>query len=67
MLHKIEFFIIVFYNYKNMDKIINDYIKTLTPLELKGFHIAKDHLKDSFDIKKSIGFLKYLKDNNIKL
>lgn len=50
-----------------MDKIINDYIKTLTPLELKGFHIAKDHLKDSFDIKKSIGFLKYLKDNNIKL
>ncbi len=50
-----------------MDKIINDYIKTLTPLELKGFNIAKDHLKDSFDIKKSIGFLKYLKDNNIKL
>ena len=36
-----------------MDKIINDYIKTLTPLELKGFNIAKDHLKDSFDIKKS--------------
>ena len=38
-----------------MDEIINDYIKTLTPLELNGFNIAKDHLKDSFDVKKSIG------------
>lgn len=50
-----------------MDKIIDDYIKTLSPLELKGYHIAKEHLKDSFDMKKSIGFLKYVKDNNIKL
>ena len=42
-----------------MEKMLNEYLKTLSPLELKAYHIAKDHLKDSFDLKKSIGFIKY--------
>ena len=37
-----------------MEKMLNEYLKTLSPLELKAYHIAKDHLKDSFDLKKSI-------------
>ena len=49
-----------------MEKDLREYLKTLTPIELKGYHIAKDHLNDSFDLKKSIGFLKWLekKKNN---
>jgi hypothetical protein len=29
--------------------------------ELKAYHIAKDHLGDSFQLEKSIGFLEWLK------
>lgn len=47
-----------------MEKELENYIKTFTELELKAYYIAKDHLKDSFDLKKSIGFLKYLNSKN---
>jgi len=41
--------------------MLEDYLKTLTPLELKGYHIAKDHLGCTFDLKKSLGFIAYKK------
>lgn len=36
------------------------YLKSLSPKEFKAFLIAKDHLGMTFDIEKSIGFIKWL-------
>ena len=44
-----------------METQLNDYLKTLTPLEMKGYHIAKDHLGCTFNLKKSLGFIAYKK------
>tara|TARA_B100000900_G_C20457698_1_gene665845 strand:+ start:777 stop:953 length:177 start_codon:yes stop_codon:yes gene_type:complete len=44
-----------------LNKMMEDYLKTLTPLELKGYNIAKDHLGCTFDLKKSLGFIAYKK------
>jgi len=44
-----------------LNKMMEEYLKTLTPLELKGYHIAKDHLGCTFDLKKSLGFIAYKK------
>ena len=42
------------------DEILkNKYIKQLNEMERKAIEIAKDHLKSSFDITKSNGFLKF--------
>jgi hypothetical protein len=38
----------------------DEYLKTLTPKEFKAYLIAKNHLGMSFDISRSIGFLKWL-------
>ena len=43
----------------SLSKIINEYIQTLTPFELKGLAIAKDHLGPSFDMKRSSGFIRW--------
>lgn len=48
-----------------MEKIIEAYIQTLTPKQLKAYEIARDHLKDSFQIEKSNGFLSWVKKNKI--
>jgi hypothetical protein len=50
-----------------MEKVIETYLKTLTPKQYKGYLIAKDHLKDSFQIEKSNGFLTWVKKNNIQM
>jgi hypothetical protein len=39
------------------------YVKSMSEKELKGYHIAKSHLGDSFQLEKSIGFLEWLKKN----
>lgn len=44
-----------------MEKIFEQYLNTLTPLQLKGYNIAKDHLGCTFDLKKSLGFIAYKK------
>jgi len=46
-------------NNKSMEK----YIKTLNDKERKAYEIAKSHLKSSFNIKKSIGYINYDKSN----
>jgi len=46
-------------------EIINNYLKSLNDFEKKAYEIAKDHLGSSFDITKSIGFLKWIKKNKL--
>ena len=38
------------------------YISQMTIQERKAYEIAKEHLETSFNIEKSIGFLKWKKD-----
>lgn len=46
------------------DSYIQMYIETLTQDELTCLEIAKAQLETSFDISKSIGFLKFLKQHS---
>ena len=48
----------------NIYELSIEYIKIMSEKELKAYHIAKDHLGDSFQIEKSIGFKQWLKNNN---
>jgi hypothetical protein len=41
---------------------IQQYMNCMTPKEMKAYSIAKAHLGDSFQIKKSIGFLAWKKE-----
>ena len=45
---------------------INKYIETFTEHEISVFKIAIDHLGTSFNIEKSIGYIKWKKDNKGK-
>lgn len=38
---------------------MSDYINDLSDNEKKALEIAKDHLKSSFSLEKSIGFIKF--------
>ena len=42
-----------------IEELINKYIQQLTEQEQLVLEIAKNHLKSSFDIKKSIGFMEW--------
>lgn len=44
-----------------MEKEEEAYLKTFNEKERKAYEIAKNFLKSSFDIKKSIGFKKWKK------
>ena len=39
-----------------MERKETEYISQLTPLQMKAYEIAKDHLKTSFDITRSNGY-----------
>ena len=43
---------------------VKAYMESLNDAELQAMKIAKDHLKSSFQIKKSVGFLEYI--HNVK-
>ena len=43
----------------NTNTVIEDYIKTLTDKERIALNKARELLKDSFNIEKSIGFMKW--------
>ena len=64
-------------NYENNDQnndeindeindLIQEYINSLNEQELIVLEIAKKHLESSFDISKSIGYLKWLNQNNLE-
>jgi hypothetical protein len=40
--------------------LTEQYLKTLTEKELKAYEIAKDHLGSSFELEKSVGYLKWI-------
>lgn len=42
-----------------IDKLLEDYLASLNPKELKAYHIAKSHLGMSFDLQKSNGFIEF--------
>jgi hypothetical protein len=46
---------------RNIYELSIEYIKNMSEKELKAYHIAKEHLGDSFQLEKSIGFLDWLK------
>lgn len=46
-----------------MTPVEEEYLKTLSEKERQAYEIAKDHLGSSFDLVKSNGFLKWLKEN----
>lgn len=41
------------------DKVINEYIEQMNPLQKVAYEIAKKQLKSSFCIEHSIGFIKF--------
>jgi len=49
----------------SMDDVVLRYISTLNAIELEILELARVQLESSFDIEKSIGFLNYLKKNDI--
>jgi hypothetical protein len=49
-----------------MEKAIQEYLQSLSPKQYKAYEIARDHLRDSFQIEKSNGFLTWLKKKAAK-
>ena len=50
---------------KHPESLVEEYISTLSSLELQVMEIAKQDLEKSFDIRKSIGFISWLKKKEI--
>ncbi len=48
----------------NLD-LTNEYIETLNDKEKQALEIAKKNLNSSFDIEKSIGYLKWIEKKNV--
>lgn len=46
----------------NIGQLTLEYVKVMSEKEVKAYHIAKEHLGDSFQLEKSIGFLEWLKN-----
>ena len=42
------------------EKLVEEYLKSLTEKEYKGYEIAKSHLGTTFDLIKSNGYLEWL-------
>jgi hypothetical protein len=51
----------------SISSLINEYVQTLNPFELKGLAIAKDHLGPSFDMKRSSGFIRWKDSRDAKV
>lgn len=52
-------------NTEYSQEIIDEYISTLSAIEIIVMKIAEEDLKSSFDIVKSIGFLNWIKKNKL--
>lgn len=46
------------------EELVYEYIKSLSDKEKKAYQIAKEDLESSFDITKSIGFIKFKESKN---
>lgn len=47
---------------QDLRALLDDYLKSLSEKEMKAYLIAKEHLGSSFDLSKSVGFIKWSKD-----
>lgn len=50
-----------------IEQAIEQYVSSLSEIEKLTLEVAKRQLESSFEMNKSIGFIKYLKDNNISI
>jgi len=50
-----------------IEEALEQYVSSLNEIEKLTLEVAKRQLESSFEINKSIGFIKYLKDNNISI
>ena len=51
----------------SIEKTIQErYLESLMPKEKKAYEIAKDHLGMSFQLEKSIGFIRFKKEEEKK-
>ena len=46
---------------EQQERMLIEYIKSLTEREYKAYMIAKSHLESSFDLEKSIGYKEWKK------
>jgi len=46
--------------------LTEQYLKSLSEKEMKAYEIAKDHLGTSFELIKSVGYLKWLSNQESK-
>ena len=46
----------------NSDPELEAYLQSLSPKEVKAYHIAKDHLGMTYQYEKSIGYLAWKKN-----
>ena len=46
---------------------LEKYVNTLCDIDRIALEVAKRQLESSFEIHKSIGFLKYLRDNKVQI
>lgn len=49
----------------NIERQMEEYIASLNAKELKAYHIAISHLGMSFDLRKSNGFLEFIKTKQV--
>ena len=45
-----------------LEQLVEEYIHSLSEIEKIAYQIAKDNLKTSFDIERSLGFKEWLKN-----
>ena len=50
-----------------LEEAIKQYEDSMDEANIIAYNIAKTQLESSFDIEKSIGFLKFIQENNIKI
>ena len=50
-----------------IEEALEQYVSSLSEIEKLTLEVAKRQLESSFEMNKSIGFIKYLKDNNISI
>jgi hypothetical protein len=48
------------------DKIIEMYLKSMTESEKQAYLIAKNHLETSFNLEKSIGFIRFKEEQEFQ-
>jgi len=44
-----------------VDQYLHEYLQEMTPLERQAYEIARTHLKTSFNVVRSNGFIEWMK------